>query len=548
MEQRNLFLAIFLTILVYVAWFYIFPPKKQTVENVSENKVIESTVQKEQSPAPSSDFDSDKELALIHPSEEEKTTIVETPLYKAEFSNRGAVIKQLHLKKFKETNKKDSDLKFLIDKNMLNGTYAVTFDSPSLKGLDGAFFISDNDSSIHVSDQKQQLKYAWKSENGLIIEKIFEFSHDSYQISMKVLVKNGTDEIVKENARIGLKNKIIDKSNIAFVGPSLYINKELKEVNPRKIDKENHFKGSVNWLAIQDRYFIMGLIPKNSVESDVDLSYNNNTEIIETSLVQDTGEIHPGSVKEMSFGIYAGPKIASALKDIGSDMDKVVDFGMFDVLAKPCLYLMNLIHDNIIRNYGIAIILLTILFKVILWPLGTKSYKSMNDMKKLQPLVNDIRQKHANNKQKMNEEMMNLYKTYKVNPLSGCLPLIVQMPIFFAFYKMLYSAIELRHAPFFGWIHDLSAPDRLFNFGFTIPYFEPPTGIPVLTLLMGSSMFLQQKMSPPAGDPAQAKMMMLMPVFMTFIFLNFSSGLVLYWLVNNIVSIIQQYYIMKKYA
>lgn len=141
---------------------------------------------------------------------------------------------------------------------------------------------------------------------------------------------------------------------------------------------------------------------------------------------------------------------------------------------------------------------------------------------------------------------MSLYKTYKVNPLGGCLPMIVQMPIFFALYQMLYSAIELRHAPFFGWITDLSAPDRLFEFGFTIPFLQPPTGIPVLTLIMGASMFVQQKMSPPAGDASQAKIMMMMPIFMTIIFINFSSGLVLYWLINNILSISQQYYITRK--
>jgi len=141
---------------------------------------------------------------------------------------------------------------------------------------------------------------------------------------------------------------------------------------------------------------------------------------------------------------------------------------------------------------------------------------------------------------------MGLYKTYKINPMGGCLPMIAQIPVFFAFYRMLYEAIELRHAPFFWWITDLSAPDRLFRFDFAVPFMEQPYGIPVLTLVMGGTMFLQQKMTPSPGDPAQAKMMMLMPVVFTFIFINFSSGLVLYWLINNILSISQQYYISKK--
>ncbi len=146
----------------------------------------------------------------------------------------------------------------------------------------------------------------------------------------------------------------------------------------------------------------------------------------------------------------------------------------------------------------------------------------------------------------MNQELMNLYKLYKINPLGGCLPMILQIPVFFAFYKMLYQAIELRHAPFFLWINDLSAPDRLFHFNFKVPLMAPPYGIPVLTIIMGASMFLQQKMSPPPGDPTQAKMMMLMPIFFTFIFINFPSGLVLYWLVNNILSMVQQRYVTKK--
>jgi YidC/Oxa1 family membrane protein insertase len=169
-------------------------------------------------------------------------------------------------------------------------------------------------------------------------------------------------------------------------------------------------------------------------------------------------------------------------------------------------------------------------------------------MKKVQPLMMKIREKYKHDKQKMNQETMALYKTYKVNPAGGCLPMLVQMPIFFALYRMLYQAIELRHAPFLGWIQDLSAPDRLFNFNVTIPFFQEPTGIPVLTLLMGASFLLQQKMSPMTGDPMQARMMMLMPIFMTVIFVNFSSGLVLYMFVNNIISMGQQYYIQKKLA
>ena len=170
----------------------------------------------------------------------------------------------------------------------------------------------------------------------------------------------------------------------------------------------------------------------------------------------------------------------------------------------------------------------------------------MKEMRKLQPMMAKIREKYKNNKQEMQKQLMNLYKTYKINPMGGCLPMIVQIPVFFALYKVLPGSIELRHAPFFLWIKDLSAPDRLFSFPFQIPFMSPPYGIPVLTLIMGASMFLQQKMTPVAGDPAQAKMMMFLPIIFTFLFINFPSGLVLYWLVNNLLSIDQKYRINKQ--
>jgi YidC/Oxa1 family membrane protein insertase len=242
-----------------------------------------------------------------------------------------------------------------------------------------------------------------------------------------------------------------------------------------------------------------------------------------------------------------GPKSLSLLRSLNNDLDRAIDFGWVDFFAKPCLMLMNFIY-RFIPNYGVAIIILTLITRAMFWPLAQKSYKSMGEMRKLQPLMQEIREKYKGDKAKMNQEMMTLYRTYKINPMGGCLPMLIQLPVFFALYRMLYQAIELRHAPFFGWITDLSAPDRLFEFGFKIPFMDPPYGIPVLTIIMGASMILQQKMTPAPGDPTQAKMMMLMPVIFTFIFINFSSGLVLYWLVSNIFSIAQQYYTQKKQA
>jgi YidC/Oxa1 family membrane protein insertase len=292
---------------------------------------------------------------------------------------------------------------------------------------------------------------------------------------------------------------------------------------------------------------MMSVIPDQVEEEAAMRLFSKGDGLLEAQYLNPDGEIRPGTQHTYHYSLFFGPKSMKILKQAGHDLGKALNFGWFTVLAKPCVWLMNRLY-SVIPNYGIAIIILTVLIKIVLWPLGSKSYKSMSEMKKIQPLMKDIREKYKNDKKKMNEEVMGLYRTYKINPLGGCLPMVVQLPVFFALYRMLYQAIELRHAPFFLWIDDLSAPDRLFHFGFSIPFMEPPYGIPVLTIIMGATMLLQQKMSPPMGDPTQAKMMMFMPLIFTVIFINFSSGLVLYWLVNNILSISQQYYIQKKFA
>ena len=291
---------------------------------------------------------------------------------------------------------------------------------------------------------------------------------------------------------------------------------------------------------------MMSIIPDQTGEASMQLYLRGNDRLESQYLMPDSA-ISPGTQNTYQYALFFGPKSMAILNSMGHDLGKALNFGMFDILAKPCVWLMNKLY-GVIPNYGVAIIILTLLIKIVLWPLGSKSYKSMSEMKKIQPLMKDIREKYKNDKKKMNEEVMSLYRTYKINPLGGCLPMVVQLPVFFALYRMLYQAIELRHAPFFLWIDDLSAPDRLFRFDFSIPFMEPPYGIPVLTIIMGATMLLQQKMSPPMGDPTQAKMMMFMPLIFTVIFINFSAGLVLYWLVNNVLSISQQYYIQKKFA
>ncbi len=241
-----------------------------------------------------------------------------------------------------------------------------------------------------------------------------------------------------------------------------------------------------------------------------------------------------GQAAQFSYALYFGPKDLKDLKPLG--LDRAINFGWFDFLGRPLLYVLKF-FDRYSLNYGWAIIILTFLIRIVFFYPNHKSYKSMKDMQKLQPKVAKIREKYKDDKEAMNKELMALYKTFKVNPLAGCLPMVIQLPVFIALYNVLGYAIELRHASFIPtvpftdivWLADLSTKDPLL----------------ITPIVMGATMFLQQKMTPSPGDPAQAKMMMFLPLIFTFMFLNFASGLVIYWLVNNVLSIAQQYYTNK---
>ena len=393
-----------------------------------------------------------------------------------------------------------------------------------------------------------KISFSWTSSQGVVVEKTYSFVPDSYLMGLDVTVKNGSDRSIQDKLYFALRGQVSkDGRAYGFEGPSALINDSLEEVDIDDIADKNTYPGTLKWVAVQDRYFMTSIIPNQAQEATMRLSVKDNN-LLEAQYLNPISDIRPGTQHNYQYALFFGPRSTKVLEAAGHDLSKALNFGFFDIIAKPCVWLMNLLY-GVIPNYGIAIIILTLLIKIVLWPLGSKSYKSMSEMKKIQPLMKEVREKYKDDKKKMNEEVMGLYRTYKINPLGGCLPMVVQLPVFFALYRMLYQAIELRHAPFFLWIDDLSAPDRLFRFPVEhIPFMEPPYGIPVLTLIMGASMLLQQKMSPPMGDPTQAKMMMFMPVIFTVIFINFSSGLVLYWLVNNILSIAQQYYIQKKYA
>ncbi|MDL2121776.1 MAG: membrane protein insertase YidC [Deltaproteobacteria bacterium] len=552
MDQARVFVAIALSFAVFLLW-EIFFVDKQVVETPKQDLQTE-TISKEELYIKEINTESVDHTALIK--EDALKTIkparvvrVNTPLYSAIISEKGAVFKSFVLNKYKESMEPDSPLLEMIPPELHNGTIKISLAENSVPALNDAFFIADiKDDAIEVNDNSRELSFFWKSSNGIVIEKKFIFYPETYMVGCKVIIKNGSNQTIQDNLILSLfKAPAEDGSMYGFEGPSALINDNLEQVKTDDIKDKNIYNGELKWIAVQDRYFMSCIIPESAVTASMRL-FLDEDKVLENQFVQPESIINPGTQRTFGFHLFMGPRSTKVVKEIGYDLDKAINFGMFDFLAKPCLWIMNYIYDHFISNYGIAIIILTVFTKIILWPLGNKSYKSMNEMKKIQPLVMELREKYKGDKKKMNEATMALYKTYKVNPVGGCLPMVLQIPVFFALYRMLYEAIELRHAPFFGWINDLSAPDRLFDFGFSIPFMQPPYGIPVLTIIMGATMFLQQKISPAMGDPSQAKIMMLMPIVFTVIFINFSSGLVLYWLVNNVLSIAQQYYTTTKAA
>jgi YidC/Oxa1 family membrane protein insertase len=299
-----------------------------------------------------------------------------------------------------------------------------------------------------------------------------------------------------------------------------------------KIEKNIEIEKTYKYAGLDEGFFAFIWISDEDSKFPLTiLKTENNTPVLRSTLDKGT----------LSGKLYFGPKKSDILKNLNVGAEKIVDFGWFDIIAKPLVAGLNL-SNRVTHNYGIDIILLTILIKIIFYPLSVKSYKSMKEMQKMQPIISKLKEKYKNDKQKLNQEMMDLYKKKGINPMGGCLPMIIQIPVFFALYKALSGAIEMRHAPFMLWINDLSAPEDLFSFsaaGYSLP-------IRILPLVMGVTQVIQQKMTPTSADPIQEKMMLFMPIFFTFLFWGFPSGLVLYWLVNNVISIAQQYYINKK--
>ncbi|MBW1670839.1 MAG: membrane protein insertase YidC [Deltaproteobacteria bacterium] len=559
MDSRTL-LALVLSIAVLIVFQYFFgrdvsqPPREETsFETIPATGVGEQAPDHEYGKRIRTDGSSqtsslnaigshDIPVDTKAPLRKVRDITVETDLYQLVFSERGGTVKKYLLKQYLATLTDNAPPVNLIDVSPPHLPLGLQMESQPPVDLSSQFFEPDKEGlKLTQAGEEAQLKFTCNMSNGIKITREYTFHQGSYWIDLSVYL-SGAGTIP---GSLCLYNKPGENTNrFTFAGPAYYGNDSLREVKLDDIGEKHTYTGPVDWIGYGDDYFITALIPIVSEGPWNILIEKKEADGLAESRLTALKPSPKGAgqgVEVLNLGIYFGPKDIDRLNALGHNLSKAINFGWFDPIAKPLLYFLKFLY-RYIHNYGLAIIIVTILIKVAFWPLAQKSAKSMKTMQKLQPKMAKLKEKYGKDKEKMNKELMQLYKTYKVNPMGGCLPMLLQIPVFFALYKVLLQSIELRHAPFTLWINDLSAPDRLMIPGVNIPYLG---GIPVLTLLMGLSMFLQQKLSPSSLDPMQARMMQFLPVIFTCMFVNFPSGLVLYWLINNVLSIAQQHYVNK---
>lgn len=523
--------AILLSVGVFLGWNFFFPPPpppKPTQEqiaaaNASAPKPVQAPEKAEDAP-------------LVQKGRDIR---VKTPLFTAVFDSQGGTLGSFELLKFREKLTPDAKGVNLVgDKARAKSPLSVLVNRRST--LATPWTSADQDLNLAGKDAGT-LTFSTKLDDGRTLERKLHFSADSYIVKEELTVKNTAVATAPTLlsftlATVGFSTKD-DKYNLTRVGS--YSGKGLNEVSDEKdLAKGLTVEEALSWGAVESNYFLFGFLNPDPEPKGVGPAFKATleAEVYRAAYELNLGDLAPGESKTATVKYFLGPKDLDSLAGAGSNLSKALDLGWFTFIARPILRVLTVFY-GFLGNYGLAIILLTICAKALLWPLSAKSYKSMEQMKKIQPLMTDIREKYKDDREKMNEEMMRLYKTYKVNPAGGCVPMFLQIPVFLGLYNALLNAIELRHSPFIAklpftdmvWLADLSVKD---------PYYITP-------IIMGGTMFLQQKLSPQPGDPTQAKIMLFLPIVFTFMFLGFPAGLVIYWLVNNVLSILQQQWMLR---
>ena len=559
-DTRNLIAAICLSMSVLIGYQILFgEPTQQNIKK--EQQLVDKNNE------PSIELPKDNNTSLTEVTKKtrniDRINIINDEL-QGSVSLLGARIDDLVLKKYRKTLDPESDQIRFLKKIDEREPFFIQFgwSSPNKNKVpNGNTVWKGSKSSL---DPNNPVTLSWNNGEGLKFSQIISID-DNYMIKVIQKVKNETNNSVNLYPYGLIRRSGEPKTTDFFVlheGPLGVFDGSLKEHSYSDL-KDNGQKGmsikteeNGGWIGITDKYWMAALIPDQNTNSNFTFRYVNNSASYQTDFLGELSKIPANGEIEIVSRVFSGAKKLNLLDKYEEDLkiknfDLAIDFGWFYFLTKPFFYALSW-ANNILGNFGLAILAITVVVKIIFFPLANKSYKSMARMRVLTPQLQQLRERFGNDRQKMNMEMMALYKREKVNPAAGCLPILVQIPVFFALYKVLFVSIEMRQAPFFGWIKDLSAldPTSIFNLFGLLPYstdFLPDfLNLGIWPLLMGATMVLQQRLNPKPPDPVQAQIFAWMPVVFTFLLATFPAGLVIYWTWNNLLSIAQQWIITRK--
>lgn len=560
-STRNLIIAVIMATLILFAWQFFY---EKPISEAKQKQATIATQSSDSSQTPEiSSSQSNQQIALPSRIDEIKNAPrikVNTPNLQGSISLIGARIDDIILPKYSVDTNPDSPPVTLLSPAKTEKAYFAEFGWLTNTDLDlpnsQTLWSSDKD-TLEVNS-KVTLKWLNKQGVKFMIEL---FLDDDYMLTMKQIVSNASAHTIAYY-NYGLVSRYEEPGKKFFIsheGAIGVFNKILNETNyddlkkDKKIDFKNNASGS--WFGLSDKYWLTAIVPDFTESFDSSFKYTTNKEgsdRFQVDFITQKQLLVPGETDSYELRFFMGAKVLSMLDYYQTyyklDLfDRAIDFGWFYFITKPMFKALKFFYD-FFGNFGLSILIVTVIVKGVLFPLASKSYKSMNRMKELQPEINRIRELYANDKLQQNKSIMELYKKEGVNPLSGCLPLLIQIPIFFSLYKVLFVTIEMRQAPFYGWIHDLSAPDptTIFNLFGLIPW-QPPSllMIGVWPILMGITMYVQQQLNPQPADPVQAKMMKMLPLLFLFMFSSFPAGLVIYWAWSNILSILQQWLLQR---
>lgn len=548
-DQKNLFIAFFFCVLILFGFHYLFPPaaEKQHSAPVAPAAQVSHTA---------------KVLPRLsrHQALSQTSRLpFENSSMRGSINLKGACFDDLILTTYRESVNPNSPHIVLLSPSSSPQPYYASFGWTPLQGA----VLPDDKTEWTTQDTKLTeqgpVTISWDNGQGLLFQQVISID-EHYMFTVTQRVINTSPTSISLTPQATLTRQGDPKSSGFFIlheGPVGVFEGKLHDPSYEDLGKTGMIQNpqAPGWLGLTDKYWLTALIPnpEDSILSSFSRKGEGEATLVNAFYQRDARTLAPGQELEVTNHFFAGAKILNLLDGYQTTLninhfDLAVDFGWFYFLTKPIFYALEFLK-GILGNFGLAILTLTVLIKLLFLPLANKSYHSMARMKSLQPEIERLRTRYGDDKMKMNEKIMELYKKEKVNPLAGCLPMFVQIPVFFALYKVLFVSIEMRQAPFYGWIHDLSAPDptTVFNLFGLIPW-DPPSFLMIgaWPLIMGVTMFLQQRLSPPPADPAQAKVFLVMPFFFTYLLAQFPAGLVIYWTWNNVLSIAQQWFIMKR--